>query len=119
MKLTEEQRLRRGYPPNHETGTLTPHKRRMISLVCEGLSNKEIAEELGTTEKTVKCQLTVIFQIQKVTTRAQLAAQRIHCLEEALHLAKVWIRGQPTPHRDEVIKIIEQEESGEVSKNIP
>ena len=35
-------------------GVLTAREQRIVTLVCEGLSNKEIARELGLSEGTVK-----------------------------------------------------------------
>ena len=35
-------------------GTLTPREREVLALVAEGLTNKVIADRLGTTEKTIK-----------------------------------------------------------------
>ena len=51
---------------------LTPGQRELASLVCAGLTNKEIATELRKTEGSVKVQLSGIFQKLHVNSRAKL-----------------------------------------------
>jgi DNA-binding CsgD family transcriptional regulator len=51
---------------------LTPGEREMASLVCVGLTNKEIAAELRKTEGSVKVQLSGIYQKLRVNSRAKL-----------------------------------------------
>jgi DNA-binding CsgD family transcriptional regulator len=51
---------------------LTPGERELASLVCAGLTNKEIAAELRKTEGSVKVQLSGIFQKLRVNSRAKL-----------------------------------------------
>ena len=41
---------------------LSHRKQQAIALVCEGLSNKEIAAKLGVTEGTVKAHLNSIYE---------------------------------------------------------
>lgn len=75
MKLTDAERLRRGYPVGHERDTLTPNNREVISLVCDGLTNAEIAERLGIKQSTVKSHLTRIYRLEGVTSDRQLLAK--------------------------------------------
>jgi two-component system, NarL family, response regulator len=58
---------------------LTGREREVLSLLARGRCNKEIAAELGISEITVKCHLSLIFQRLSVTDRTQAviaAAQR-------------------------------------------
>jgi len=57
---------------------LTPREREVLTLVAQGKANKQIARELGISEKTVKTHLTRVFEAIGVTDRtaAALWAQR-------------------------------------------
>jgi DNA-binding NarL/FixJ family response regulator len=59
-------------------GGLTPRELEVLDLVRSGLANKQIARQLGISEKTVKAHLTRIFQELGVNDRTQAAlwAQR-------------------------------------------
>jgi two-component system response regulator DevR len=54
--------------------SLSAHEHRVLELLTEGQTNKEIANALGIAEKTVRNQLTSIFQKLGVTSRTQAAA---------------------------------------------
>jgi DNA-binding NarL/FixJ family response regulator len=56
---------------------LSERQAEVMRLMCEGLSNKQIATALGLTEATVKGHLTLVFRALKVSSRSQaiLAAQ--------------------------------------------
>ncbi|WP_436530981.1 ATP-binding protein [Actinoplanes sp. HUAS TT8] len=54
-------------------GALTPSEHRVAVLAALGHSNKEIADQLYVTRRTVETHLTHIFQKLSVTSRAQLA----------------------------------------------
>jgi two-component system, NarL family, nitrate/nitrite response regulator NarL len=56
---------------------LTPRECDVLRGVCEGLSNKEIADRLGLSENTVKSFLQQLFSKTGVRTRAQLVAVAI------------------------------------------
>jgi len=59
---------------------LTPREEEVLSLVGEGLANKQIARRLGISEKTVKAHLTNVFQsigVESRTEAALWAQQRI------------------------------------------
>jgi DNA-binding NarL/FixJ family response regulator len=58
--------------PNAADG-LTAREREVLTLVAEGLANKQIARRLGISEKTVKTHLTNVFQQIGVTDRTQAA----------------------------------------------
>lgn len=51
---------------------LTEREREVLRFVCEGLSNKEIAQRMGITENTVKGFLRQLFDKAAVRSRAQL-----------------------------------------------
>jgi two-component system response regulator DevR len=53
---------------------LSPQERRVLALIAEGRTNKEVGAELGLAEKTVKNYLANIFEKLHVTRRAQAAA---------------------------------------------
>lgn len=51
---------------------LTQAQSRVLDLLAEGRSNREIAESLGLAEGTVKVHVTRIFRAMKVSSRAQV-----------------------------------------------
>ena len=57
-----------------ETATCTPQELRILGLIGEGLSNREIAGRLGIAEKTVKNYITGLFAKLGVTRRTHAAA---------------------------------------------
>jgi len=59
---------------------LTPTQNRVFRLVHAGLSNKEIARELGIAEATVKVHMTAVMRRLNVRNRTQVAiiANRLH-----------------------------------------
>jgi DNA-binding NarL/FixJ family response regulator len=52
---------------------LSPQEQRVIALVAEGKTNKEIAGDMGLSPKTVKNYLSNIYQKLQITRRAQAA----------------------------------------------
>lgn len=69
-------RLLRGHgspQPNSDLSALSPQERRVLVLVTEGLTNKEVGEQLSLSENTVKNYLANVFEKLKVKTRAQAA----------------------------------------------
>ena len=53
--------------------SLTPQQFRVLTMVCEGLLNKQIASELNVSEATIKAHVTAIFRKLGVRTRTQAA----------------------------------------------
>ena len=53
---------------------LSPQERKVLALIAEGRTNKEVASELGLAEKTVKNYLSNIFEKLHVSRRSQAAA---------------------------------------------
>jgi two-component system response regulator DevR len=54
--------------------SLSPQERRVLALIAEGRTNKEVASELNLSEKTVKNYLSNIFDKLHVTRRTQAVA---------------------------------------------
>jgi DNA-binding NarL/FixJ family response regulator len=52
---------------------LTNRRRQVAALVCQGLSNREIAEKLGVAEGTVKIHLHGIYEKLDISNRTELA----------------------------------------------
>jgi len=52
---------------------LSAQERRVLALVAEGMTNKEIAEQLDLSDKTVKNYLSSVFEKLKIKRRAQAA----------------------------------------------
>lgn len=57
---------------------LTPRQIEVLRLMCDGLRNRDISEQLGVTEKTVKAHISVILATLGVPNRTQasLVARR-------------------------------------------
>ena len=65
----------RGTPTAAERlSQLSPQERRVVALLAGGRTNKEIGDQLGLTEKTVKNYLATIFSKLNITRRTQAAA---------------------------------------------
>lgn len=57
-----------------DVARLTPMERRVLDLVGEGISNREIAEQLGIAEKTVKNHVTSVLAKMGLQRRTQVVA---------------------------------------------
>src|SRR5687767_995494 len=53
---------------------LSPQERRVLALVADGLTNKEVGEALGLSDNTVKNYLVSVFEKLQVKRRSQAAA---------------------------------------------
>jgi DNA-binding NarL/FixJ family response regulator len=60
--------------PRRETSLLTPRELAVLRLVAAGQSNRQIADSLGITERTVKFHVTAIFNKLGADNRAQAVA---------------------------------------------
>ncbi|MDQ8023801.1 MAG: response regulator transcription factor [Moraxellaceae bacterium] len=56
---------------NRARPKLSPKQERVLCCLMEGLSNKEIAQKLDLSERTVKMHLTSVYQVLGVNTRSQ------------------------------------------------
>jgi FixJ family two-component response regulator len=65
---------------------LTPRERQVFDLVVRGRINKQIAHELGTTERTVKAHRHQVMEKMKVQSVAELVsiAERLGMLSPVL-----------------------------------
>ena len=52
---------------------LTPREREVAALVADGMTNREIAQALFVTEKTVETHLRSVFRKLDIGSRSQLA----------------------------------------------
>jgi DNA-binding NarL/FixJ family response regulator len=66
-------------PGEPDVALLTLRQLEVLSRVCQGKTNKQIATELGLSEKTVKAHVTAIFKVLGVVNRTQavLVARRV------------------------------------------
>ena len=63
-----------GTPSTNRLGSLSSQERRVLALVAEGKTNKEIGHALGLSDKTVKNYLSNIMEKLQVARRSQAAA---------------------------------------------
>jgi DNA-binding NarL/FixJ family response regulator len=61
-----------------QLASLTPQQFRVLTMVCDGLLNKQIAYELNVSEATIKAHVTAIFRKLGVRTRTQAALALQH-----------------------------------------
>lgn len=54
---------------------LTPRERQICEALAKGLTNRELAEELGITEHTTRNHLRAIFRTLQAHTRGELIAR--------------------------------------------
>jgi DNA-binding NarL/FixJ family response regulator len=66
-------------PEAERAATLTPREREVVALVGEGLKNEQIAERLYVSEKTVRNNLTVIYDKLGVSNRLALILLAQRC----------------------------------------
>ena len=72
--LLARMRLKKGEASESQRTALSTQQHRVLALVAEGKTNKEIGSSLDLSDKTVKNYIRFIFQKLKVTRRAQAAA---------------------------------------------
>jgi len=63
--------------------TLTPRERQVFNLIVRGKINKQVAHELGTTERTVKAHRHQVMEKMQVASLAELVtnAERLGMLD--------------------------------------
>ncbi|HVS51885.1 MAG TPA: response regulator transcription factor [Opitutaceae bacterium] len=66
--------LRGGAEQGADLSILSPQERRVLALVADGFTNKQVGEQLGLSENTVKNYLVNVFEKLQVKRRAQAAA---------------------------------------------
>jgi len=57
---------------------LTPREEQVVALVAEGLSNREVAQELGLSKHTIKKYLFRIFDKLGISTRVELVLYAVN-----------------------------------------
>ena len=57
--------------------SLTEQERKILTLVANGASNKDIASEIDLSERTIKNYLSVIFQKLQVNNRTEAAIRAV------------------------------------------
>jgi len=67
--------------------TLTPQQSRVLSMLAEGLLNKQIAYELGVSEATIKAHVSAVLQKLGVDSRTQAVIQLAKIGADALQIA--------------------------------
>ncbi len=76
MATTVLERLRKGstkHPADDAFSSLSPQEDRILSFIGEGLTNREIANELSLSEKTIKNYVSQIYSKLHVERRSQAA----------------------------------------------
>jgi DNA-binding NarL/FixJ family response regulator len=76
---------------------LSRSERKVVDLLLQGKANKEICNELGVTEKTIKFHITNILAKEEVGTRYELMAKLKNSFldAESLQIMKDIILGSP------------------------
>lgn len=72
--LDERTITRRRADHDDPTADLTPSERKVLDLIGDGLSNREIGDRLGVAEKTVKNHITSLLSKMGLQRRTQVAA---------------------------------------------
>ena len=72
--LDERTLTRRRVDHEDPTADLPPSERKVLDLIGDGLSNREIGEKLGVAEKTVKNHITSLLSKMGLQRRTQVAA---------------------------------------------
>jgi two-component system, NarL family, response regulator DevR len=67
--------------------TLSPQERRVVALVAQGKTNKEIAQDLGLSDKTVKNYFSNVLEKLGVSRRSQAAAFYVQHAPGSDHMA--------------------------------
>ena len=86
----------RGRPRHPET--LTPRQQEVLELVREGMTNRQIAEQLGISPDAAKYHVSEIISRTGTTTREEAARWREERREPATAALDTWRRG-PTQRR--------------------
>ncbi len=66
--------VKSGGATSNALAALSPQEKRVLALIAEGLTNKEVAAQLNLSDKTVKNYLSTVFEKLHVSRRAEAAA---------------------------------------------
>jgi len=77
--------IRNGGQPNAtgDLAALSPQENRVLALVAEGMTNKEVGDQLNLSENTVKNYLVSVFDKLKVKRRSQAAAKFVQATQKS------------------------------------
>jgi two-component system, NarL family, response regulator DevR len=75
------ERLRTGNPQDERLARLTEQERKVLDLVAEGLTNRQIGERLHLAEKTVKNYVTSVLSKLGMTRRTEAAVYAVRHLD--------------------------------------
>ena len=78
-------RLRHGSEEDELVGQLTPQERRLLDLLAEGLTNRQIAERMFLAEKTVKNSVSNLLAKLGMGRRTEAAVYAARLAERRLH----------------------------------
>ena len=78
-------RLRHGSEEDELVGQLTPQERRLLDLLAEGLTNRQIAERMFLAEKTVKNYVSNLLAKLGMGRRTEAAVYAARLAERRLH----------------------------------
>lgn len=72
---------------NKRLTTLTPRQKQVMGLVCQGLTNKQIAAKLFVEEKTIKFHVTAILKKRNCKTRYALMSKEARVIQPEMQHA--------------------------------
>jgi DNA-binding NarL/FixJ family response regulator len=72
LQLVNEKQFMNDFPKAHITNALTEREMQVVELICKGMKNKGIADELFITETTVRHHLTSVFNKLEIASRLEL-----------------------------------------------
>ncbi|MEA2702512.1 MAG: two-component system, NarL family, response regulator DevR [Actinomycetota bacterium] len=79
------ERLRAPQPPDNDLGNLTDQERRILDLIAEGLTNRQIGERMYLAEKTVKNYVSNVLMKLGMSRRSEAAAYAARLAERRRH----------------------------------
>ncbi|MEZ5139683.1 MAG: response regulator transcription factor [Acidimicrobiales bacterium] len=85
-------RLRHGKEEDERIASLTAHERRILDLLAEGLTNRQIGERLHLAEKTVKNYVSNVLMKLGMERRTEAA---VYAARQADRLARTHGTGLP------------------------
>jgi DNA-binding NarL/FixJ family response regulator len=71
-QLLHEKRILREFPKAHTVNELTDRENQVVELICQGMKNRDIADQLFITETTVRHHLTSVFNKLEIGSRLEL-----------------------------------------------
>jgi DNA-binding NarL/FixJ family response regulator len=73
LKLRTAAQVQNESPTIKPLFKVTPREKEVLSLICNGFSNKEIAAKLSISEQTVKNYVSALMEKSRTRSRTQLA----------------------------------------------